>query len=243
MSRTLHADGTTGKVFIYKGDADPASFASPTPAQLGDLHFHSDLSYLGNTQVLEATITHPERVRSSSSSKWGGTTYRTSQGTQSFVLGTNTLGTIRPAVAFYGSAQMPAGTVVHKVGQSVRAVSLIVAASQIRLFENWLTFDDTLPAVSRTYRIFVFQTLFAGSGTTSIAIAPGAFTAGFGKLSTSYRYLRRTDTAPDAFVTAARTADVQGGGIKVVLPDGTSPVQSDTYTGSFTGTPGTGVRI
>lgn len=243
MSRTLHADGSTGKVFIYKGDAAPSVYASPSAAQLGDLHFHSDLSYLGNTQVLEATVTHPEQVRSSSSSKWGGTTYRTRQGTQSFVLGTNTLGAIRPAVAFYGSAQMPAGTVVHKIGQSVRAVSLIVTASQIRLFENWLTFDDSLPAISRTYRIYLFQTLFTGFGNTSIAIAPGAFTAGFGKLSTNYRYLRRADTLPDAFVTAARTADVQGGGIKVVLPDGTSPVQSATYTGSFAGTPGTGVRI
>jgi len=243
MPSTLHADGSTGKVFIYKGDAAPSVYASPSAAQLGDLHFHSDLSYLGNTQVLEATVTHPERVRSSSSSKWGGTTYRTRQGTQSFVLGTNTLGTIRPAVAFFGSAQMPAGTVVHKVGQSVRAVSIMVTASQIRLFENWLTFDDTLPAVSRTYRVFVFQTLFAGSGTTSIRIAPGAFTAGFGKLSTSYRYLRRATAAPDLFVTAGRTADVQSGGVKVVLPDGSVPLQSATYTGSFTGMPGTGVRI
>jgi len=243
MARTLHVDGNSGKAYIYKGEVAPATYANPSATQLGDLHFHSDLSYLGNTQVLEATITHPERVRSSSSSKWGGTTYRTRQGTQSFVLGTNTLGTISPAVAFFGSAQMPAGTVVHKVGQSVRAVSIMVTASQIRLFENWLTFDDTLPAVSRTYRIFVLQTLFTGSGNTSIAIAPGTFTAGFGKLSTSYRYLRRATAAPDLFVTAGRTADVQSGGVKVVLPDGSVPLQSATYTGSFAGAPGTGLRI
>ena len=182
-------------------------------------------------------------MRSSSSSKWGGTTYRAQQGAQSYVLGTNTLGVIRPAVAFYGDAQMPAGTVVHKVGQSVRAVSIVVTASQIQLFENWLTFDDSLPAVSRTYRIYLFQTLFAASGNTSIWIAPGEFSAGFGKLSTSYRYLRRADSTPDAFVTAGRTADVQSGGVKVVLPDGSVPLQSATYTGSFTGAPGTGVRI
>jgi len=243
MARTLHADGTTGKVYIYKGEAEPAAYANPTSTQLGDLHFHSDLSYLGNTQVLEATITHPERVRSSSSSKWGGTTYRAQQGTQTHVLGPNSLGVLRPAVAFYAGAQMPAGTVVHKLGQSVRAVSMMITPTQIRLFENWLTFDDSLPAVSRSYRIFLFQTLFAGSGNTSIHIAPGAFTAGFGKLSTAYRYLRRADSAPDAFVTSGRTADVQGGGIKVVLPDGTLPLQSATYTGSFAGSPGQGVRI
>ena len=243
MARTLHVDGNSGKAYIYKGEVAPATYANPSATQLGDLHFHSDLSYLGNTQVLEATVTHPERVRSSSSSKWGGTTYRTRQGAQSYVLGTNTLGVMRPAVAFYGDAQMPAGTVVHKVGQSVRAVSIVVTANQIQLFENWLTFDDTLPSVARTYRIFVFQTLFTGSGNTSIRIAPGEFTAGFGKLSTSYRYLRRANAAPDLFVTAGRTADVQSGGVKVVLPDGSVPLQSATYTGSFTGMPGTGVRI
>jgi hypothetical protein len=243
MARTLHADGTTGKVYIYKGDADPALYASPTPAQLGDLHFHSDLSYLGNTQVLDATITHPERVRSSSSSKWGGTTYRAQQGTQIYTLGPNTLGAIRPAIAFYGTAQMPAGTVIHQINQSARAVSLIITPSQIRLFETWITFDDTLPAVARSYRIALFETLFTAAGTTSIHIAPGLFSAGFGKLSTTYRYLRRADSDPDLFVTAGRTADVQSGGIKIVLPNGTVALQSPTYTGSFAGTPGTGVRI
>jgi hypothetical protein len=119
----------------------------------------------------------------------------------------------------------------------------MVTASQIRLYENWLTFDDSLPSVARTYRIFLFQTLFAGSGNTSIRIAPGEFSAGFGKLSTSYRYLRRADSAPDLFVTAGCTADVQSGGVKVVLPDGSVPLQSATYTGSFAGVPGTGVRI
>ena len=243
MARTLHVDGNSGKAYIYKGDAAPATYANPSAAQLGDLHFHSDLSYLGNTQVLEATITHPERIRSSSKPKFGSRQYRTQQGAQSYVLGINSLGAIRPAVAFYGDAQMPAGTVVHKVGQSVRAVSIMVTASQIRLYENWLTFDDSLSAVARTYRIFLFQTLFAGSGNTSIRIAPGEFSAGFGKLSTSYRYLRRADSTPDAFVTAGRTADVQSGGVKVVLPNGSVPVQSETYTGSFAGVPGTGVRI
>ena len=125
----------------------------------------------------------------------------------------------------------------------MRAVSVIVTPTQIRLFENWLTFDNTLPAVSRSYRIFLFQTLFTGAGNTSIRIAPGEFTAGFGKLSTAYRYLRRATAAADFFVTAARTADVQSGGIKVVLPDGSVPMQSATYTGSFAGAPGTGVQI
>jgi len=36
MPRTLHADGTTGKVYIYNNDADPSTYETPTGPQLGD---------------------------------------------------------------------------------------------------------------------------------------------------------------------------------------------------------------
>ena len=246
MAKTLHADGNTGKVYIYNSGADPALYATPTASQLADLHFHSDLSYLGNTQVLEVTITHPQRTRSSSTSKglFGSSTYYNPvQGSQGYTLGVNQLGAPRPFVAFYQGVQMPSGTVVQQVGQSVRAVSVSINASNISLFENFVTFDDTLPAVNRTYRVFLFQTLFTGAGNVSIQAQPGLFRAGFGKLSTDYRYLRRNTVTPDFYVGAGKTADVQGGGLKVVLADNSVPVQSSTYTGAFTGTGGTGVQI
>ena len=99
-----------------------------------------------------------------------------------------------------------------------------------------------MPAITRRYRVFLFETLFAPSGNESIRIEPNVFRAGFGKLSTAYRYLRES-AAPDVFVTAGKTADVQSGGLKVVLPDGTVALQSATYTGSFAGSSGRGVRI
>ena len=245
MARTLHADGTTGKVFIYKGDDTPATYDSPTGPQLGDLHFHSDLSYLGNAQAIDITLTHPERTRSSSTSKglFGSTTYyNPRQGSQTYDLASHSFGRVVPFIPFYGSAQMPSGTVVQQAGESARAVSIYVTGTNIRAFENWVTFDDTLPAITRRYRVFLFETLFEGSGNESIRIAQDVFRAGFGKLSTAYRYLRQSET-PDVFVTAGKTADVQSGGLKVVLPDGTLALQSATYTGSFAGSPGRGVRI
>lgn len=244
MARTLHADGNTGRVYIYNNDADPSVYETPTGAQLGDLHFHSDLSYLGNAHVVEATVTHPERTRSSSTSKGlltSSTYYNPRQGNQTYALGSHSLGVV-PFVAFYGDAQLPAGTVVHQVGESVRAVSISVTATGVVLHENWATFDNTLPAVSRTYRAYLFQTLFSGSGNESIRIEPGVFRAGFGKLDVAYRYFRESAT-PDFQLTGGKTADVQGGGLKVVLPDGSTPVNSTTYTGSFSGAPGRGVKI
>ena len=245
MARTLHADGKTGKVYIYKGDAAPATYETPTGPQLGDLHFHSDLSYLGNAQVIDVTVTHPEHTRSSSTSKglFGSSTYyNPRQGTQSYDLASHSFGRVVPFIPFYGESQMPSGTVVQQAGESARAVSIFVTGTAIRAFENWVTFDDTLPAVTRTYRVFLFETLFAPSGNESIRIAPSLFRAGFGKLSTAYRYLRQSET-PDVFVTSGKTADVQSGGLKVVLPDGTVALQSATYTGSFAGSTGRGVRI
>ena len=245
MARTLHADGTTGKVYIYNNDAAPSTYETPTGPQLGDLHFHSDLSYLGNAQVIDVTLTHPERTRSSSTSKglFGSTTwYNPRQGTQSYDLASHSFGRVVPFIPFYGAAQMPSGTAVQQVGESARAVSIYVTGTAIRAFENWVTFDDTLPAITRRYRVFLFETLFSPSGNESIRIEPNVFRAGFGKLSTTYRYLRESAT-PDVFVTAGQTADVQSGGLKVVLPDGSVALQSATYTGSFAGSPGRGVRI
>lgn len=245
MARTLHADGTTGKVYIYNNDRPPATYETPTGAQLGDLHFHSDLSYLGNAQVIDVTLTHPERTRSSSTSKglFGSSTYyNPRQGTQIYDLAAHSFGRVVPFIPCYGAAQMPSGTIVQQSGESARAVSIYVTNTAIRAFENWGTFDETLPAITRTYRVFLFETLFTRSGNESIRIEPKLFRAGFGKLSTAYRYLRASDT-PDVFVTAGKTADVQSGGLKVVLPDGSVALQSSTYTGSFAGSSGRGVRI
>ena len=245
MARTLHADGKTGKVYIYNNGAAPSTYETPTGPQLGDLHFHSDLSYLGNAQVIDVTLTHPERTRSASTSKglFGSNTwYNPRQGTQSYTLASHGFGRVVPFIPFYGENQMPSGTVVQQAGESARAVSIYLTGTAIRAFENWVTFDDTLPAITRRYRVFLFETLFAPSGNESIRIEPSLFRAGFGKLSTAYRYLRESPT-PALFVTAGKTADVRGGGLKVVLPDGTLALQSATYTGSFAGSPGRGVRI
>jgi hypothetical protein len=245
MARTLHADGTTGKVYIYKGDAAPSTYETPTGPQLGELHFHSDLSYLGNAQVIDVTLTHPERTRSSSTSKglFGSTTYyNPRQGTENYTLASHGFGRVVPFVSFYGSAQLPAGTVVQQAGESARAVSIFVTSTAVQLFENWVTFDDTLPAISRNYRVFMFETLFSGAGNESIRIEPTLFRAGFGKLDTAYRYVRESG-APDFYVTAAKTADVQGGGLRVVLPNGVTQINTSTYTGSFAGSPGRGVQI
>jgi len=93
MARTLQRRfGASGKAFIYKGEClTPCDLCElQRLCELGDLQFFTpDLSYLGNTQVLRGTVTAPERVRSSSSSKMGRDHLPArKQGAQSYVLGT-----------------------------------------------------------------------------------------------------------------------------------------------------------
>lgn len=248
MPKTLHANGNSGRVYIYKGDEDPSLFATPSGPQLGDLYFHSDLSYLGNSLSIESSITHPQRTRSSDESKGflgigGSTYYNPIQGNQTYLIGSHSFGKIVPFVVMYEGMQIPSGTVIHQIGQSVRAISVFMDQSNVWLYESFVTFDDTLPAISKSYKIFLFDTLFQGSGNESIRIEPDLFRAGFGKLSSDYRYIRRDELNSDFRTTAGKTADVQGGGLKVVLPGGSVAYQSSTYTGSFTGSSSKGVKI
>jgi len=242
MTRTLHADGTAGHVYIYNNGSAPSVYQTPTYAQLADLHFHSSLSYLGNSQILEVTINHPQRNPSYTYVKWGGSHYNPIQGTSDYVIGSHSFGTVPAAVGFYQGAQMPAGFSVQKVGQSVRAVSLYITSTQVRLFENFVTFDNVLGAVSRTYKVYLFQNLFSSSGNVAISISPTSFNAGFGRLSTNYRYVRKSST-PDLYVTNNKTADVSNGGLKIVLADGTTSFVSNNYNGNFSGSTGTGITI
>lgn len=243
MAKTLHVNGSSGRAYIYNGTAAASSYdQTPTASQLGDLYFHSDLSYLKNTLTISGSVSHPIRTRSTNTDK-KGTTYNVIQGSQSYTLGTHTMGTGTPMIAVIGDYQMPAGHFIQKVNESVRTVSLWITATTVVVHEKYVTFDDTLPAISQSYTAYLFDILSTGSGSTSISISPTSFEAGFGKLDTDNVYVRRQSTSPNLYLTHDRTADVEGGDVKIVLPDGTTAYTGSNYTGSFTGTGGEGVDI
>jgi len=243
MVKTLHVNGTTGRAFIYEGSGDPADYDQiPTAAQLSELYFHSDLSYLKNTLVIEGEVNHPERTSSANVSK-KGTSYNVIQGSSTYVLGSHALGSSVPMIASVGGVQLPAGHFVQKVAESIRTACLYLTPTQVIVHEEYVTFNDTLPAISKTYTAYLFELLSLPSGSTSIAISPTSFEAGFGKLDTDNVYVRRQSTTPDLYLTKDKTADVEGGGVKIVLPDGTVAYTGSTYTGLFTGTSGEGVDI
>ena len=247
MTRTFYANGKTGQVFIYAGTHNPQVFDYPRGDTYNDIHFHSDLAYLGSSQVVEATITHPRRQKGEQTDdKFFGLLETDPysvplQGTQEYILGPHSAGADAPFVPIYNGAQIPAGSVVQTVEESVRAVSVFLTGGDVRVFENWATFEHSLPAVTRTYKVYLFETLFTPSGTTSVRMLPGRFTAGFGKLDTNYRYIRESDS-PDLYLAIGKSADVEGGGWKTSSPDG-STITTGSYTGRFPGVVGRGVKV
>lgn len=220
-------------------------FTNPV-ANLGDIYFHSDLGYIGNSTVITANAAHPVRTRSTSTSKrlFGTDTWNNPvTGEQDYAIGTHSFGTANvPFICKIGNNQAPAGTVIQQVGQSVRVVFPYITSTHVRVKEQFITFNDSLPAYNQSYKFYLFNTLFTASGSTSISASGSNFTAGFGKLNSSFRYHRKTSSSPDFFVTAGATADVNTGAIKIVMPDGTTTTDT-AYAGSFTGTTSTGIKI
>lgn len=248
MPKTLYVNGTNGKSYIYEGSEDPSTFANPTAAQLGSLYFHSDLSYLGSTTIVSGTITFPERIPNNtySSGSKGGTgwyTYQVTYGEESYALGSNPFGSIKPFIGIIDNIQISGGRVIQAVNNSVRGCSIYLTNSEVRVFESFSTYIYTLPSISVTFTVYIFDTLFSGSGLTAISIEPTSFKAGFGKLDSNYRYIKKNNVTPSIYLVASRTGDVAGGGIKLTSPNGTVAFTDSRYTGSFQPSIGIGVQI
>ena len=240
MTRTFYANGITGQVFIYSGYYQPVRYSTVQPHHLDELHFHSDLAYLGLKSVIDVSITHSQAsaviVTEGPSwyEPWSGTdiTHIPTTEYRSYDLGVNPEGPDAPFIAVYSGSQIPAGTVVQSVGRSFRSVSIGFAAGNVKLYETTYTQGDSLPSTQRNYRVYIFKTLFSKTGNISVRAEPQRFIAGFGKLDTNYKYVRATNTSPDFYVTANPSIDLSyGGGWHISYPDGTES-SSSNYSGS-----------
>lgn len=76
----------------------------------------------------------------------------------------------------------------------------------------------------------------------TLQITPTRFLASGGKLDCHKNYLRRSATAPTFRFVVSQDMDVKGGGLRYVRPDGVN-VDDSSYTGTFSGTVGVGVKL
>lgn len=238
MPKYLEYAASTGHVII--SNVEPSSI-SDIYASLSDIYFHSALGYLQGAVVTTYTATHAFQSRNNDDDKFGGDHYSPRTGAADILLGTHNYGTAPLFIAAIGDTQVPAGTVVQQVGQSYRVVSVYVTASEVRAYEQYVTYDDSLPQVDISYKVVLFTKATVAVTTDALLISPTKVALGYGKFDTDYRYVRKSVNS-DMFITPYKGADVAGGGLKLVYPNG-AVYQDSSYTGVFTGTAGTGVKV
>jgi len=247
MAKTLHADGNNGgHVYIYNGNASEVDdYETPSRPDLSNLYFHSDLNYLACplASVYEVSQSLPQITYNSNTSKFGNTTYTIKNVHNDYTLVTHNLGYTPIILPTMDGYELPAGVPIQTAGVSTRGVSVYADSTSIYLHTEAVTLSQSLPAVTKTFKIYILNHISSASGNIAISATPTTFTAGFGKLSSSNKYLRRDNTTPDFYVTKEKTADVSGGGLKIVAPNGVSVYESSSYTGSYSGTTGTGVSV
>jgi hypothetical protein len=76
----------------------------------------------------------------------------------------------------------------------------------------------------------------------TLSITPTRFLASGGKLDCHKNYIRKTASAPTFKFVISQNMDVKGGGLRYIEPDGTK-VTDGSYTGTFSGTVGIGIKV
>jgi hypothetical protein len=149
MSKKLHANGVTGAVSISEGSAD---LTSPLD-NLGNIYFHSSLSYLSVSSTITGVLSLPSRTANNSdaSSAYGSAVYN---------LGAHGL-TSTPMLCGYLSAgtQPILGDVLVQAGgsASLRSVTLGADGTYIYAREIYLNKDVSFASLSLDYKIIILS--------------------------------------------------------------------------------------
>lgn len=241
MSRRLMADGVTGKVAIMREGSRDA-FENPKD-NLGKIHFHSDLDYMGIVQQLFiANVAFPARQGSiekvESSEKGGGffgkshtkTFYypRAQSGIVYYYLG-DIVGDIDGPMLGFRDGNTPLTAIpiyqntYNSKGsnyQAWRSVSIGLDGSKIMMKETWYSMGADLPAQSvNDIRIVKFNMMTGANlpDNRTLYITPNLFIASKGKLDSRNRYVKRSDAGP-YWVYYGRTMNTDNGGGRWVYP-------------------------
>ena len=75
-----------------------------------------------------------------------------------------------------------------------------------------------------------------------LSITPTRFRASGSKLDSQRRYIRKVSSGEDLRFVNGQNMDVSGGGLRYVTPTGAN-VDDGVYTGSFSGSAGTRVKV
>lgn len=242
MSKKLFANGVNGNVAIYEGGYE-AAFTNPL-ANLDRVYFHSTLDYVGVNHIYTGVISHPLRNPSGNNDKYLSNNRQPLTGVQEWtLLNFPNAGYIPHGILVVNGEQLPGAAPVQRNGAaSARYVILRMTNTSAILHERWHTFNDNIPATNISYTLYVFTGPIGPSGNKTLYITPDQMIASRGKLNTDLRYIRSTAASPAFRLIRGATADVSGGGLRMVTPNG-QVLDDGVYNGSFGGTASKGCSI
>lgn len=148
MAKRLTALGNTGLVAI----AEPgANLASPLQ-NLGNIYFHSDLTYLSVVAVVTGTVNLPQRIAS-------GADVSSAFGSDIYTLGQHNLGYTPLLLGDITTTGQPlvGETLLQAAGlASLRSITLGADNNNIYAREIYLNKDVTFAAISVSWRVYLF---------------------------------------------------------------------------------------
>lgn len=133
----------------------------------------------------------------------------------------------------YDGAMIVSGTIVQTEFRGTRFISLKADGTSVGLGECGYANEESLPGVSRTYRVVIFKTPAPDAGSALFSGGSAGFQIGRGMVDSSARFLRAADSSSNLDMDLDRTIDIGTGGARVVTGGN---VQTDRYySGSFAG--------
>lgn len=158
MTKRLFARGSDGTVCIVEGGSQ--DYIDNPSYNLDKVHFHSALSYMRIPTIYVGSVSFPLRtVKIGTEESKGKTTswYDPVYGEVIYPLVQHNLG-FKPAVLVVDTADALSGNYpIQQSGLSMRNATVVIDEQTISLQEKFVTYDYDLTALTRNYKIYIFQ--------------------------------------------------------------------------------------
>lgn len=163
MAVRLFARGSDGVVAITNGGVSAStllSYINKPKKNIANVFFHSDFDYMQLSSKFTAELTLPQRDRQqqTSSGKKGSSTYDIpASGTERHLLGSHGVGYVPFATSARGVNQVTPTAPIQTSGASQRLINIEMDSDNVYVYESWVTFINSLSAVTDTYTVWVFR--------------------------------------------------------------------------------------
>lgn len=164
MPVRLFARGSDGLVAITTGGVSSATlldYLNKPKKNIGNVFFHSNFDYMQLEAKFTSTLTLPQRtaVINYVDIRKGPDLiqFYPSSGVQRHTLGYHGLGYVPFATSSRGAKQVTPTAPIQNSGASQRLINIEMDTNNVYVYEQWLTYQNNLGAVTDTYTVWAFR--------------------------------------------------------------------------------------